>query len=70
MSLIEGSYRKMSQKTKSSWQIKRTHCLSYGECGSTEFKYLTYNFYIRVLMSTDLYGITSGNNKKCHILEC
>ena len=71
MSLIKGIYRNMSKNSlKFTAEIKRTDCLWFGVDGSVGFKYLSYYFCIEVLMGTNFYGITSGNNKKYCILEC
>ena len=71
MSLIKGIYKNMPPKSlKLTIEIISTDCFWFRVCGSSEFKYLSYNFYINVLMSINFHGITSGNNKKCCILEC
>lgn len=71
MSLIKGIYKNMSPKSLNlTTKIISTDCFGFKACGSSEFKYLSYNFYINVLMSINFHGITSGNNKKYYILEC
>lgn len=47
-----------------STETKTELLIWFGECGTSELKYLSYNFCIKVLMSAGFCGIPSGNNKK------